>query len=221
MEFVLARLQLKNNPDLHVVSFYQHTNSNPESLKVVSENMAKITNGKRFPNIIIAGDFNLPDINWAKHTVESSQYSSELNQTALDAMDGMFLTQMVSEPTRGANILALLLASSPDLIRNICIKPDIGDHDSVTAEVQLKAKVSKKTTRTIFMYDKADTDMLKHEISSLSSEFISTSSGWTVSENWKYFTTEIFNIVNKCVPKKIVQGTRSSLARPPIEEENK
>ena len=176
----------------------------------------------RFPNMIIAGDFNLPDINWAKHTVESSQYSSELNQTALDAMDGMFLTQMVSKPTRGDNILDLIFTSSPDLIRNICIKPGIGDHDSVTAELQLKAKVSKKTTRTIFMYDKADTDMLKSEMSSLSRGFLSTSSGRTASENWQYFTTEIFNIVNKCVPKKnSARETRSSLARPPIEEENK
>ena len=72
-------------------------------------------------------------------------------------MDGMFLTQMVSEPTCGANILDLIFTSSPDLIKNIRIKLGIGDHDSVTAEVRLKVKVSKKTTHTIFMYDKADT----------------------------------------------------------------
>ena len=68
-EFVLARLQVVGNPDLYIGSFYQHTNSDPSSLKTLHDNIEKLTKGKNFPNLIVAGDFNLPDINWPQHSI--------------------------------------------------------------------------------------------------------------------------------------------------------
>ena len=62
-EFVLVRLQV-GYPDLYIGSFYRHTNSDPSSLKTLHDNIEKLTKGKKFPNLIVAGDFNLLDINW-------------------------------------------------------------------------------------------------------------------------------------------------------------
>ena len=147
--------------------------------------MAKVTNGRRLPNIILAGDFNLHSIDWENHEVRSpAQYGTEINQMALDVMNCMFLTQMVKEPTRGSNILDLIFASPPDLVKNAKIRPGIGDHHSVTAKVQLRAKMSKKTTRTVFMYDKADETELKCEIVVMRQGFLSTFSLRTANENW-------------------------------------
>ena len=130
----------------------------------------------------------------------------EVNQMALDVMNSMFFTHIVKKPTRGSNILDLIFASSPDLVKNVKIRPGIGDHHSVTAEVQLRAKVSKKTTRTIFMYDKADETELKCEIAAMRQGFLTTCSLRTANENWQYFTTRLQQIVNTLVPKKIVRG---------------
>ena len=53
-------------------------NPDPTSLKVLNENMAKVTNGKRLPNIILAGDFNLPSIDWENNEVRSpAQYRGQ------------------------------------------------------------------------------------------------------------------------------------------------
>ena len=57
------------NPDLYIGSFYRHTKSDPSSLKTLHDNIEKLTTGKKFPNLIVAGDFNLPDINWPQHSI--------------------------------------------------------------------------------------------------------------------------------------------------------
>ena len=81
-------------------------------------------------------------------------------------------------------MLDLIFASPPDLVKNVHIRPCIGDHHSVTAEVQGRAKVSKKTTRTIFMYDKVDETELKCEIAAMRQGLLSTFSLRTANENW-------------------------------------
>ena len=79
-EFVLARLQVLGNPDLYIGSFYRHTNSDPNSLHSLIENVTHLTRGAKFPNLIIAGDFNLPDVNWDEQTVNMSpQYGNGVN----------------------------------------------------------------------------------------------------------------------------------------------
>ena len=75
-------------------------------------------------------------------------------------MDQLFLTQMVNEPTRGNNTLDLIFATCSDLIRHVYVRSGISDHESVFAEVLLKAKTTKKNTRTVFMYDKADKEIM-------------------------------------------------------------
>ena len=132
-EFVLARLQVVGHPDLYIGSFYRHTNSDPSSLKTLHDNIEKLTKGKKFPNLIVAGDFNLPDINWPQHSIAPNpQYGEELNELGLNVMNDLYLTQMVEEPTRGKNILDLLFSSSLDLIQNVEVSPGISDHCSVS-----------------------------------------------------------------------------------------
>ena len=120
-------------------------------------------------------------------------------------MNDLFLTQMVSEPTCGKNILDLLFSSCPDLVQNIQVRPGISDHSCVTAEVLLKAKVTKKKPRKIFMYGKADPSELKHHIADLRDNFKATAKNRNASDNWKYFTEELAKIVQKLVPQKIIR----------------
>ena len=191
---------------LYIGSFYCHTNSDPSSLHSLFENVTHLTRGAKFPNLIIAGDFNLPDVNWDEQTVNMSpQYGNEVNQIGIDTMNDLFLTQMVSEPTCGKNILDLLFSSCPDQVQNIQVRPGISDHSCVTTEVLLKAKVTKKKPRKIFMYGKADPGELKRHIADLRDNFKATAKNRNASDNWKYFTDELAKIVQKLVPQKIIR----------------
>ena len=62
---------------------------------------------------MIMGDFNHPGINW--NYLESSADSEAI----LLLMQDCFLTQHVLEPTRGDNVLDLVLSSQKELINDL------------------------------------------------------------------------------------------------------
>ena len=199
-ELVLAKLQVLGRKDLYVGSFYRHTNSDPASIRALSENLLAIMGKERPKNFVLAGDFNLPSVNWETNDISPSpQYGREVNQMALDMCNDLFLTQMVEETTRGRNILDLIFVSSPDLVSSVETK-------AVIAEIALKAKVSKKKPRTIFMYDKADQDKVASEITSLKHEFLSKCADRDANSNWLAFTQGLRSVMIKCIPQRVIRA---------------
>ena len=61
-----------------------------------------------FPNDIIwiAGDFNLPDIDWNISCIAGSNYPLKINELFLDFTNTFGFSQLVNFPTRYNNILA-------------------------------------------------------------------------------------------------------------------
>ena len=73
------------------------------------------------PNIIIAGDFNLPSImrsNTGASITPSPAHGRELNSLFLEIIDDYGLEQLVYQPTRQGNILDIILTSDPDSYDN-------------------------------------------------------------------------------------------------------
>ncbi len=60
---------------------------------------------------IIIGDFNCPNIDWRQLT--GDQEGNRL----IEMVEDLFLTQVVTQPTRENNLLDLVLISDPDLSR--------------------------------------------------------------------------------------------------------
>ena len=206
LEFVLVKVEVIGKPDLYIGSFYRPTNADPSSLKALYDNLVEITGGRKLPNMIIAGDFNLPDADWESGTYKPSpQYGKEVNEKGLEFMSNLFMTQMVSEPTRGRNTLDLLFATCPDLVENVMVQPGISDHDAVEANIMLKAKVCKQRPRTVYMYGKADPVELRSRLETLGKEFKATSRSRDADGNWNFFTEGIHQIVQDLVPKKIIR----------------
>ena len=64
--------------------------------------------------IILRDDFNLPDINWDNNTMKTNpQYGNQMNSKLVEITTENDLTQIVSEPTRGNNILDLMFTNDP------------------------------------------------------------------------------------------------------------
>ena len=96
LEFVLAKLEVIGKPDLYIGSFYRPTNADPSSLKSLYENLVEITGGRKLPNLILGGDFNLPDADWESGTYNSSpQYGKNVNEKGLE-----FIVEQHWAPTR-------------------------------------------------------------------------------------------------------------------------
>ena len=206
-EFVLAKLQVENGPDLYLGSFYRHTNMDPSSLNSLYDNLHKVMEEKGFPHMIIAGDFNLPDVSWDTQTYHPKpQYGKTINTTAVNIMSDLSLTQLVSEPTRGNNILDVIFSSVPDLMDNVTVGPGISDHSAVFAEAMLKVKRTKRPTRKVFLYSKADPAVLKSEIGAFKDSFLKDASRHNADDNWNCFRDGLMEVVRRVVPQKKVRS---------------
>ena len=72
---------------------------------------------------LIMGDVNHPDIRWNSlgSTNESAQF--------LLLVQNCFITQHVLEPTRGDNVLDLILSSNKELVDNVTVLEPLGTSD--------------------------------------------------------------------------------------------
>ena len=129
-----------------LASFYRPPNSNLEttlqfcySLNKVFEESAPV-----YPQVITGGDFNLPGIEW--ETMSLVAHSDVLiSQTLIDCVQQNNLSQLAKCPTRGQNVLDLLLTSNPNILSNEFRTPSPNyDHDGVFFYLLLKPKISKK-----------------------------------------------------------------------------
>ena len=94
------------------------------------------------PNIIIAGDFNLPSVDWASGEIhEGAQYSRRQAELLLNLMEDEMLEQHVTEPTRIDNILDLIITNNEDLIMAINTEDTImSDHRLLIIQALLSVR---------------------------------------------------------------------------------
>ena len=153
---------------------------------------------------IIMGDFNFRKIDWDR--LNSDNEGKEF----LDIVQNNFMTQFIKVPTRGDNILDLVLGSEPNMVEN---EQDIGKleesyHDIVTLDINLRT-VRKKNVTLIDDYKKANWQ----EINKILAE-----TDWNkelgeldVNNSWTLFRTKIGNLCEKFIPKKKVKNRNRPL----------
>ena len=90
------------------------------------------------PELYIAGDFNLPFVDWSSKSIKPNSSKSASDTSSglafMEFMSSNFLEQLVDEPTRkDQNILDLILSNNTDLIHGVSVsKTEKSDHDIVT-----------------------------------------------------------------------------------------
>ena len=89
----------------------------------------------------------------------------------LDLINQHSFTQFTDKPTRGNNILELILSTIPDSVSKTQVVESISDHSVVITDLILKVKPTRKVKRKIYIYKKADRELLKNEISSAWDKF--------------------------------------------------
>ncbi|KAL3853831.1 hypothetical protein ACJMK2_017332 [Sinanodonta woodiana] len=206
------KLNIQGSQQLIIGSFYRQPSSQLnilEELEKSVETVLKTDNG-RLPNAILSGDFNLPSIDWNTNTVKDNpQYGSVMNTELVEITTNNDLQQMVTEATRGNNILDLLFTTNPALVYNIEIHPGMSDLGVIITDINLKAKTSKKKPRKVHLFKKADWDNFKTDVEQELTKFlkdqekVETS---TTEDLWLFLKETIMNAVNKHIPQKMIGG---------------
>jgi len=85
----------------------------------------------------------------------------DVNDMLLRILGDFNLTQTVREPTRHSSILDLFITSYPGLHKSTHVIPGDSDHEVVISDNYIMPVRTKKKSRKIFLYSKANWDDIK------------------------------------------------------------
>ena len=163
-EIVWTKIHFARNKSIFFASYYRPPSDHLASLEALQASLTKLyISHKNTHNVVIAGDFNLPDIDWDNQQTTNSRTASKHNKL-LEIISEFGLQNMVNDPTRieSGNILDLILTSNPSIITNTHTTPGMSDHEAVTFEVNLNPIRNRKPPHKVFKYKSADWYKLKN-----------------------------------------------------------
>ena len=170
------------------------------------------------PNIIVAGDFNLPAIKWSdnKKGVAKLNDRVALHQKFVDFVDINCLTQTITTPTHiDGNVLDLVI-SNLDIDVTLC-EPSISDHHIILNEITIPSKyIIKDTIHTpqagYFQFNRADQEKLDQSFSDIYFQIrhLSTLPHTSTEQLWSIFTDLFSKAVEQAVPRGAPGNKRKS-----------
>ena len=141
-EITWSNLKLKERKNL-LISSFNMPHRNMKDIQELRHSLELVTAGKD-NQIILAGDFNCPDIDWQSLTVKQNAPDREVQQALIDVAIDFNLTQVHEKPTREDNLLDLVFTTNPTLIKSSSNTPGISDHDIVVVDSDTKPFYSKQ-----------------------------------------------------------------------------
>ena len=176
-EIAWTELQSQNEKSIILGSFYRPPNTGLEALQELGKSLENLPKNSEDKIIILAGDFNLPHINWKNNTIKPGGNQLQLHQELLDIVDDFGLEQMQTNPTRQYNVLDLYFTNIPSLVKSCETIPGISDHDMLVIDSDLKPTYNKPKRRKVYIYKRADMNTIKQNslnMTELSENIINT-----------------------------------------------
>ena len=121
-------------------------------------------------------------------------------------MNDLGLTQTVSSPTRGDNILDLFFTNNTNFIRNTSVISGTSDHQAVIVESNISFKPKKPTQKTIRLWNKVNLHKLKQDSLNFCNSFKSFYKDKQISDinaMWLFIKQNLLQILNDNVPTKL------------------
>jgi hypothetical protein len=145
--------------------------------------------------VLIMGDFNFPHINWSN--LESNDKSSE---QFLDLIQDCYLTQHVLVPTRGNNILDLVLTSESSMVDTVEVREHFAtsDHNVLMWKVQCKTELHESST-VRYAYHKANYNTMNEWLSRVN--WSDELKGMDANGMWIRFSSIMNEAIELFVPK--------------------
>ena len=121
-----------------------------------------------YDNIVIYGDLNLPKIIWDSPGQTTGSYEKQFTKLPHDYS----LSQTNHQPTRGENILDLIITSVLEQVRvsNILLPKEVGivtDHNCIVFHVKANVKTPTKLNRHVYHYKKRDFQGLRSTLQNI------------------------------------------------------
>ena len=165
-------------------------------------------------DVVLTGDFNLPNITWSSLTVQrtSTKENNESADLLLSFMNTNLMSQYINIPTRGSNILELLISNSDTFTHHVTsTNTDMSDHNIVKVTLPFNPAVSQPTSlapdfepnsfRALNLF-KGDFDSINSELETIHWEYLKSLCNG-IDEFSELFRLTILQICSKhCPPKE-------------------
>ena len=170
--------------------------------------------------ITIAGDFNLPDIDWQNYSIKGHQYEKRINELYLNCFSELGLEQTNKSPTRLKSVLEIYLTNNPDRVLKSEMVPGLGDHESaLQTTYQTHLPRSKPPKRNIYLWKKADEENILKNCKQFNVFFLNNHSVTDdVNQLWKCVKINLKTVIKDNVPTKT---TTTNFTKPWITTEVK
>ena len=162
-------------------------------------------------DLFVTGDFNLPQVDWETLQIQSGGTSdSNLSaQYLLRFMSTHLLSQMVTTPTRGSNVLDLIMCNNDRLVCDVsCEATEMSDHNMVCALLSFNPALIEEAKLTYLDemsfraldFNHADFEKLNEALSSVDWKEVRGST--TFQEFPMEFTRKVLNVCLENVQRK-------------------
>jgi hypothetical protein len=153
IDSLFVELTTVGNKKLRLGIYYRPPAQSNETDNQIATNIDNNVNTTR--EVVIMGDFNLPCKVW------SEPFSHHTGKILYDFICISELNQMVNFPTRGENILDLVLTTDSELIKNIHVCDKISDHYSIAYEIKTTSKFRTEAIDYIPHFRKANFNKIR------------------------------------------------------------
>ncbi len=145
-------------------------------MEAICESINQIDND----NVILMGDFNLRDVTWS--TREAPSRTSCL---FLDTLEENNLEQLVTEPTRGENLIDLVVTGNTDMVDKVSVREPFSTSDHCRTDVVINVPIPRieAALRTVFLYSKGDYNGYNDELKSI--KWDQVLNGKSVNQQWE------------------------------------
>jgi ribonucleases P/MRP protein subunit RPP40 len=158
--------------------------------------------------VLIMGDFNYGNlINWK--TFQGHGKSDNF----IECLENNYLNQFVEIPTRGNNILDLVLSNEEQLIQKIEVGEHFStsDHQVIRLELMVGNKKRVKEENVIYYdYFQANYEEIRKQVSSINWETVIQ--GQSIEEDWNRFKEKLNEVIEKWIPKKVKKRSKCKWA---------
>ena len=144
---------------------------------------------------LIMGDFNHPGLRW--NSLDSSNESVQF----LLLVQNCFLTQHVLEPTRGDNVLDLILSSNKELVDNVTVVEPLGtaDHSQFNFNLTVKT-VSRYSEQRKRYFKKGDYVQMRSYLEN--KKWAEILENKTAEQCWESLKREFYYMIQQFIPNK-------------------
>ena len=204
-ELVCIELIVENTRPVAICTFYRPPSSTLEVMENLKDALMQMV-ASRNTTLLLSGDFNLPDINWETNALKENPSHQRESRLFLEAVSELGLKQFVDFPTRGDNILDLILTNQEFSVNNVISCPGVSDHDMIMYDFHVKAEKLINRRSKVYLYHKADLIGLNNFLQSAFSNFRVHASSTNVETQWVYFKSKLFEAVDNFVPSKVLKS---------------